>query len=138
MQVITWVLGTLISLNTLFAIYQSVKAKRRDKKNRQLVEEVVEPVVKPIMESLKKISNNVDNLTDRVDKNERDRLKDIIIATKRKLDDFGTISEEEFMYCSECFDKYTSLGGNSYIKTVMKHIRAKWEEIHDSKKKQAV
>ena len=88
------------------------------------------------MESLEKLTDNVENLTDRVDKNERDRLKDIIIATKRKLDDFGMISEEEFMYCSECFDKYTSLGGNSYIKAVWKHIKSKWEELENKSKKQ--
>ena len=135
MQVITWVLTTLVTLNTVFTIIQASISKKKAKRDKQIAEELVEPIIKPIKESLENILSDLANVTTRIDKNERDRLKDIIIATKRKLDDFGTISEEEFMYCSECFDKYTSLGGNSYIKTVMGHIKVKWEEINNKKKK---
>lgn len=133
MQVITWVLGTLISLNTIAIAVQTIVAKKRSKRNTQIAKEIIEPVIKPINDSLETIKSDLANVTSRIDKNERDRLKDIIIATKRKFDDFGTISEEEFMYCSECFDKYTSLGGNSYIKTVMNHIKTKWEETVNKK-----
>ena len=135
MQVISWVLGTILSLNTIATIFLTISAKKKAKRDKQIAEELVEPIIKPIKESLENILSDLANVTTRIDKNERDRLKDIIIATKRKLDDFGTISEEEFMYCSECFDKYTSLGGNSYIKTVMGHIKVKWEEINNKKKK---
>ena len=133
MQVISWVLGTILSLNTVATIILTISAKRKAKRDKQIAEELINPIIKPIKDSLDNIQSDLANVTTRIDKNERDRLKDIIIATKRKLDDFGTISEEEFMYCSECFDKYTSLGGNSYIKTVMNHIKSKWEEITNKK-----
>ena len=130
MQVISWVLATIVSLNSVAIIVQTVIAKKKSKRDKEIAQELIEPIIKPIKDSLESIKDDLSNVTVRIDKNERDRLKDIIIATKRKIDDFGTISEEEFMYCSECFDKYTSLGGNSYIKTVMKSINEKWNNIH--------
>lgn len=130
MQVITWVLGTLISLNTLITIITSVRTKRKEKKIETFTKEVIQPIVDPIREDLKDIKNDISLVNDRIDKNERDRLKDIIIATERKFDDRGTISEEEFKYCSESYDKYITLGGNSYIKSVMKTVNEKWKNLH--------
>lgn len=130
MQVITWVLGTLISLNTIITILTSVKTKRKQKKIETFTKEVIQPIVDPIREDLKGIKNDISLVNERIDKNERDRLKDIIIATERKFDDRGTISEEEFKYCSESYDKYISLGGNSYIKSVMKTVNEKWKNLH--------
>ena len=130
MQVITWVLTTTVTANTVIAIINNVRQKRKDKKTATLTKEVIEPILQPLKDSIDNLKEDLAKVTERIDKNERDRLKDIIINTNRKFENTGTISEEEFRYCSECFDKYTSLGGNSYIKTVMKSINEKWNNIH--------
>ena len=130
MQVITWVLTTFVTLNTVIAIINNVRQKRKDKKTATLTKEVIEPILQPLKDSIDNLKEDLAKVTERIDKNERDRLKDIIINTNRKFEDTGTISDEEFRYCSECFDKYTSLGGNSYIKTVMKSIIDKWNNLH--------
>lgn len=130
MQVITWVLGTILSINTILTIYINIRQKRRDKKIETLTKEVIKPLMDPLKESIDGIKDDLSKVTERIDKNERDRLKDIIINTNRKFEDTGIISDEEFRYCSECFDKYTSLGGNSYIKSVMKSITDKWNNLH--------
>ena len=130
MQVITWVLTTAITLNTIIAIINGIIQKRKEKKTATLTKEVIEPIINPLKESIDGIKDDLSKVTERIDKNERDRLKDIIINTNRKFEDTGVISDEEFRYCSECFDKYTSLGGNSYVKTVMKSIIDKWDNLH--------
>jgi len=130
LQVITWVLTTLVTLNTIITIIINIRQKRKDKKVATLTKEVIEPIINPLKESIDRIKDDLIKVTERIDKNERDRLKDIIINTNRKFEDRGVISDEEFRYCSECFDKYTSLGGNSYIKSVMNSIVEKWNNIH--------
>lgn len=130
MQVITWVLTTIVTLNTVIIIINGAIQKRKDKKTAALTKEVIEPILQPLKESIDGIKEDLSKVTERIDKNERDRLKDIIINTSRKFEDNGIISDEEFRYCSECFDKYTSLGGNSYIKSVMKSITDKWNNLH--------
>lgn len=60
------------------------------------------------------LSTHVVLLDEKIDTNERDRLKDEIFRIGRFAREGEKISDQQFAQFEEDFDKYTKLGGNSH------------------------
>ena len=81
-----------------------------------------------IKEEVKNIDMKVNDLSKTINNNEIDRIKYEILSFANMIKNDYIPDQTEFKHIHEIYDKYISLGGNSYIKTKMKYIE-KMEEL---------
>lgn len=70
-----------------------------------------------LSERLEPISSKLDSIDVRLDDFDRDRCKDYLVHFIGRVDRGDDPSETEIERFYENYDRYTSLGGNSYVKT---------------------
>ena len=73
----------------------------------------------------------VDPIIENLNKNEKDRLRYIILKFANKLRKGEKFSITAFRSTFDDYDKYHSLGGNGYVETEMEYIRACYTRDHN-------
>ena len=74
--------------------------------------------------NLKPILDKLDTIDRRLDAFDEDRCKDYIVVFLAKIDNGHQPSETELERFYENYDRYTGLGGNSYVKTEVQRLSA--------------
>lgn len=89
------------------------------------------------MEALEwRLNEQIGTIEGKIDDNERDRLRDVIINFASKLEQGYIPSTVEFEHIHHAYDKYhDELGGNSYIVGRMNYIKAREIEINEKRVK---
>lgn len=77
-----------------------------------------------LQKSLEPISEKLDTIDGRFDDFDQDRCKDYLVQFIAKMDEGHQPSETELERFYENYDRYTSLGGNSYVKTEVQRLSA--------------
>lgn len=127
-----WATSLAVILATLSAIFKPVRkvfmfiAKRifsDDKSSENISSEI------KAMED--RLSKKIDDVSSKVDANERDRLKKIIFDFGNRARSRNPISGEDFRFLQQSFKKYTSLGGNDiahdeYVFVEQYYNESKW------------
>ena len=124
--VISCISGVLAIMGTIIGATK----KYRDKKKEQFLTNVIVPIIQPL-------SDKLDAVEKKVDQNEQDRLRGIILNMASRLRAGDIITNEEYNDCIYCHDKYVSLGGNGQVKEAFALIEAHFhqkqlDEIKDS------
>ena len=109
--------GVLGIIGTIIAATK----KRREKKKAEFLRDVIKPLIDPIQEK-------VDTIEKKVNDNERDRLRGVILTTASRLRAGDIVTDEEFRDCVYCHDKYLELGGNGQVREAFTLIE---EHFHD-------
>lgn len=93
-----------------------------EQKEQELQNIIVAPLER-INERLDAIEIENKRQAEQIDSNERSRLREEIMAFSRELR-AGQISmmPRDYEHIGHVFDKYTKLGGNSYVKAEMEYI----------------
>ena len=78
------------------------------------------------------MNKKFDKLDEKVDENEKDRLRETILTYKKSIDNGIPLSEHEYEYLLKIYDKYRNMGGNSFITEVVKSIK---ESYHNEELK---
>ena len=138
------VLSGIAALLVAFISLITFLTERRDKRRREEYEEhnkilrKIENENKQQTEKLNSICDDVDQLhktldelSDKVDTNERDRLRWQIRNFSKELRSGYTPQLDEFNEIENDFERYEKLGGNGFVKNEMKFIMSKKEEFYD-------
>lgn len=125
--VISCIAGVLGIMGTIVGATK----KYRDKKREEFLTNVIVPLIEPL-------TKKIDSIEEKVDKNEQDRLRGVILNLASRLRAGDTITMEEYNDCLYCHDKYVSLGGNGQVKEafalVQEHFHNK--QLEEIKEKQ--
>lgn len=127
----TWVsfIFSIISLivyvvTLFFTLRKAVKDFKADKDSK----------FSSINDKLEAVEKNIVDLRDSQNKNERDRLKDIIIEfadkiimNRKKGEDIFELNQTNFEHVFRTYAKYKSLGGNGYIDAEMELIQEEFK-----------
>ena len=77
-----------------------------------------------LQKSLEPIVEKLDCIDGRLDDFDQDRCKDYLVQFIGRIDRGYEPSETELERFYENYDRYTSLGGNSYVKTEVQRLSA--------------
>ena len=143
----TWLGAVLSGIAALLVAFISLitfLTERRDKRHREEYEEhnnilrKIESENKQQTEKLNSICDdvdqlhkNLDDLSDKVDTNEKDRLRWQIRNFSKELRGGYIPQLDEFNEIEIDFERYEKLGGNGFVKNEMKFIMSKKEEFYD-------
>lgn len=143
----TWLGAILSGIAALLVAFISLitfLTERRDKRRREEYEEhnnilrKIESENKQQTEKLNSICDdvdqlhkNLDELSDKVDTNEKDRLRWQIRNFSKELRAGYTPQLDEFNEIENDFERYEKLGGNGFVKNEIKFIMSKKEEFYD-------
>ena len=85
------------------------------------------PLRKRLRGTEERLMEALDALSEKVDANERDRLRQELFRYGNLARRGAKISGEEFRYLQECFEKYTRLGGNGIAHDEYELVRAYYD-----------
>lgn len=116
-------------IGSVWAIMKSL-LKKFEKQISKNIDDKMSAKISGINEKLEVLDENQRSLSERIDKNERDRLRNYITSFHEDLVNGKPIpSEYAFQNIFRIYDKYRDLKGNSFIVEIMKYI----QEVYDKK-----
>ena len=129
-QTIGTIVGAISGVLGIIGTITAATKKRREKKKAEFLRDVIKPLIDPIQEK-------VDTIERKVNDNERDRLRGVILTTASRLRAGDIVTDEEFRDCVYCHDKYLELGGNGQVREAFTLIEehfhnVQMNEIHNN------
>ena len=109
LQTIGLIISCISGVLAIMGTVVGATKKYRDKKKEQFLTNVIVPIIQPL-------SDKLDAVEQKVDKNEQDRLRGVILNMASRLRAGDVITNEEYNDCIYCHDKYVSLGGNGQVR----------------------
>lgn len=122
----TWVSFIFSLLSLIVYIVTIILALRKAAKD---VKNSKDEKFEAVTTEIKSLNAEVTVIKEKQDKNERDRLKDIIIefadkiiCNRKRGEDIFELNQTNFEHVFRSYDKYKELGGNGYIDAEMELI----------------
>lgn len=82
------------------------------------------------------IIEKVNTIGERVDENEKDRIRETILSYKKSMDNGIPLSEHEYEYILKIYDKYDKvLHGNSFVEDVVNQIKFLYKKQLENQRK---
>lgn len=130
-EMITAIAGAVIGIaGFIFGIIKW-RDERRERKNSQERQKTKDFVAEKIKEEISPIKENIEDLKNLVDDNEKDRLRAEIMIFVHELKNNQIVDGADFKHIHHVYDKYHNMGGNSYIDEDMEYIRMREREINE-------
>lgn len=129
-QAVGTIVGIISGVLGIIGTITAATKKRRERKKAEFLRDVIKPLIDPIQEK-------VDTIEQKVNDNERDRLRGVILTTASRLRAGDIVTDEEYRDCVYCHDKYLELGGNGQVKEAFALIEehfhnVQMNEIHNN------
>lgn len=125
------VAGVLVSISTILgsflAVYKWLK-KKAEGIIADTLNKIIESGVAPKIEDM---NIKINNLEDKVNVNEKDRLRSHIISFSEELRSGVIPTDTSFRNIFTEHEKYKGLGGNGFEKQCIKYIEEKYAEYYN-------
>lgn len=121
-QTISTIVGAISGVLGIIGTITVATKKYRDKKKAEFLRDVIKPIINPI-------EGKLDTIEKKVNDNERDRLRGVILTTASRLRAGDNVTLEEYNDCVYCHDKYVELGGNGQVKEAFALIEEHFHQL---------
>ena len=108
-QTISTIIGIITGVLAIIATISALTKKKRDERQAKFLRDVIKPLTDPI-------ESKIDAIETKVNDNERDRLRGVILNLASRLRAGDIVTDEEYRDCIYCHDKYEQLGGNGQVR----------------------
>lgn len=124
-QTISTIIGTVLGVLSIAGTVSAATKKRREKKKAEFLRDVIKPLTDPIEKKVVAIEQKVND-------NERDRLRGVILTVASRLRAGDIVTEEEYRDCVYCHDKYLELGGNGQVREAYQLIEEYFHQVQSN------
>ena len=123
--------GVLVSVSTILGSFLAVY-KWLKKKAESIISNTLHKILEEnITPKIEQMGSKINTLEDKVNTNEKDRLRSHIISFSEQLRSGVVPTDTSFRNIFTEHEKYKSLGGNGFEKQCIKYIEEKYCEYYN-------